>query len=302
VLYAVGSSENEVIAYRVLEDGDLRILASRSSHGTDPCHLAVRPDGAALAVANYEDGTVSVYRLDPQGVMASTAVVLRPKGGGPHPTRQSGPHAHMCRYASDGSLLTVDLGGDAIHRYLPGLSAHPGGALHLRPGSGPRHIVGDGLGHWYVVGEIDATVGGWREEFGTWTEVGTVAASAREGANLPSHLALSADGCHLYVGNRGPDTLSVFSAADGYLVHLTEVRVQGHWPRHFALDQDRLYIAAEHSDEVVSFRFDPGGREPHPTGYSLSVRRPSCILLWEPAHRSCDDNSGLQDLVTCGPP
>lgn len=178
VLYAVhGTGEGTVAAYDVGPGGDLTRRAAFPTLGVEPCHLAVAPDGSALAVANYDDGTVSVRALDASGRPAPEATLLRFEGRGPHPDRQRGPHAHMCHYTPDGLLYVVDLGADRVHRFLPDLTPHPAGPVPMPPGRGPRHIAGDGRGHWYVAGELDGTVSGWAEEHDGWREVSALPAT-----------------------------------------------------------------------------------------------------------------------------
>jgi len=43
------------------EQGRMQVLSAFPTGGTDPCHVAVSPDGKFVAVANYADGKVSVF-------------------------------------------------------------------------------------------------------------------------------------------------------------------------------------------------------------------------------------------------
>ncbi|WP_432921986.1 lactonase family protein [Microbispora sp. CA-135349] len=250
-----------------------RLLAEHSSGGSLPCHLALDPEGRWLAVANYGDGTVTAYRLGGDGMPEPGPLTFPHEGGGPHPGRQEGPHAHQAVFGPDGVLYVTDLGTDEVRRFLPGMRPHPGGPVRLASGSGPRHFLHH-EGHWYVTGELDGTV---RVYDGEWREAGAVRASGAEGENLPSHIALSADGRHLYVANRGPDTLAVFAVDGPGLTMLAEVPAGGHWPRHFAIDGDRLYVANQRSDTVAMLALKDG--LPEPTGVALAVGTPSCVLI-----------------------
>ena len=265
VVYAVTESDaGQVAAYRV-EDGRLGEPQVRSSEGDSPCHLAVHPAGGLLAVANYGDGTVSLHRLDAEGAFTGGPIVLRHRGSGPVAERQQGSHAHQVVF--DGDLLYVtDLGTDEIRCYdLDGVSV---GDVVLAPGSGPRHLVVSG-DIWYITGELDGTVTRIDRTTGQAT---SVPASAIEGLNYPSHLELVGD--LLFVGNRGPNTIAVFRAAD--LSMVAEVPSGGEWPRHFAVEGDRLYVANQNSGTLAVLPLKEG--LPAPAVQTLAVQTPTCVL------------------------
>ena len=52
----------------------------------------------------------------------------------------------------------------------------------------------------------------------------------------------------------------------------------GRWPRHFALIGDFVYVADQDGDTVTVFRRDPATGLPEPTGETVAVPNPSCIL------------------------
>ncbi|GAA3663230.1 beta-propeller fold lactonase family protein [Nonomuraea antimicrobica] len=264
MLYAAGELERGwLTAFQVVEE-ELSPLDERPSEGHTPCHVAVEPGGALLATANYGDGTATLYRLDERGAFAGEPIVLRHKGSGPDPARQEGPHAHQCVF-HDGVLHVADLGTDEIRRYrYDGTPLEP---VRMHPGAGPRHFACSGS-RLYVAGELDGTVTLIEGERRT-----VVPASRQGGDNAISHLQL--DGDHVYVANRGPDTISVLRAAD--LSHVAEVPSGGDWPRHFAIEGDRLYVANQHSGTVTVFALRDG--VPAPVGESYEVESPGCVLI-----------------------
>ncbi|WP_219470903.1 lactonase family protein [Nonomuraea rhizosphaerae] len=263
VLYAAGELTQGWLT-ALTRDGDaLTPLDERPSAGDSPCHVAVSPDGAVLAAANYGDGTVSLHRLDPRGAFTGTMTVLPHEGSGPNPERQQGPHAHQAVF-HDGVLHVSDLGTDEIRRYTP--QGEKLEALRLPPGTGPRHMVFSGS-RLYVVGELDGIVTCIEGEKSS----GTLASRA-EGVNQPSHLDLAGE--YLYVANRGPNSITVLRADD--LSRVAEVPSGGDWPRHFAITGDRLYVANQRSGVVTEFALKDG--VPEPTGQSIKVDSPSCVL------------------------
>lgn len=262
VLYAVGELERGWLT--AFHGEELAPLDERPSEGSSPCHVAVEPGGGLLAVANYGDGTATLYHLDDRGAFAGEPIVLRHQGSGPDAERQQGPHAHQTVF-HDGLVHVSDLGTDEIRRYHhDGTPLEP---IRLAPGTGPRHFAFS-QERLYVAGELDATVTLIDGEHRT-----TVPASRQEGENGPSHLQL--DGDLVYVANRGPNTISVLRAAD--LSPVAEVPSGGDWPRHFAIDGDRMYVANQRSNAVTVFALRDG--VPEPTGEAYEVESPACVLI-----------------------
>ncbi|WP_025619630.1 lactonase family protein [Salinispora cortesiana] len=288
VLYAVNEvTDGGVSAFRVAADGDLTTLGSRPTGGADPCHLVVADDGRHLFVANYGDGSVTVFPLDGQGVPGESTDLVRHEGHGPDPQRQERAHTHMVASGGDGGpLLVVDLGTDSVYRYeLDAVT----GRLHPRvprvrtaAGVGPRHLARhpDGRRCW-LVGELDGSV--LAGEVTTDVSLrlsGRVAASGRPGQVQPSEVAVGPEGRFLYVANRGVGTIAVF-ALDGELpVLVDEVDSGGKWPRHFARIGANLYVADERADLISVFRVDPATGVPAPAGEPVRVPSPTCVLPW----------------------
>jgi 6-phosphogluconolactonase (cycloisomerase 2 family) len=272
LLYAVLEREDGAVAVFSDELGGPRLLVEHPSGGSLPCHVAVDAAAQWLVVTNYGDGVVTAYRLDADGMPEPGPLLFPNEGRGPDPERQAGPHAHEAVFGPDGVLHVTDLGTDQVRRFLPGMVPHPDGPVRLVAGSGPRHLVHRG-GHWYVTGELDGSVTVYDER---WREAGRVSASGSGGPNLPSHIAASADGRHLYVANRGPDTVTAFEVDGARLTRVAEVPSGGHWPRHFAAAGDRLYVANQRSGTVAVLVLSDG--IPEPTGHALEVGSPSCVL------------------------
>lgn len=288
VLYAVHERPDGGVGAFAVDADRLTPLGGRSSGGRLPCHLAVDPAGRRLAVANYGDGTLTVHGLDADGRLDGPVWTLRSGGCGPDPERQAGPHPHQAVFTPDGLLLVVDLGTDQIRRYRIGgtVEPHPDGPVAVRPGSGPRHLTGDGAGRWYVSNELDGTVAAYRVAAdGTWHETDRVPASTSTAENLPSHVELSAG--YLFVGNRGPDSISVFTVEGDRLYRVGEVSSGGHWPRHFAIDGDRLYVANERSGTVAVLARRDGSGRLELTGEVLVAPSPTCVLPAVGPGRSC---------------
>jgi 6-phosphogluconolactonase len=262
--------------------------------GSEPCHAALVGGGRYLAVANYGDaddrGSVSLHRIEPDGSVSGQTCLAAFEGSGPEAARQSGPHAHMVREDPAGRyVLAVDLGTDSIRAFT--LDAEAGtlaeaARTKLRPGFGPRHLVFHPGGTYaYVIGELGFSIAvcPYDAERGEFTVLGEVPVLEHgiPGKDFPSALVITADGRFLYTANRGRDELLAFSLENPAAPEpFATVPIGGAWPRDLALSPDGtlLFAANQHSDNVAVFRLDPATGVPEPTGASLNVFAPACLL------------------------
>jgi 6-phosphogluconolactonase (cycloisomerase 2 family) len=282
---------NTVSSLRIEPDGRLRPLNSQPTGGTLPCHLLLHPAGYLMA-ANFGSGSVSVHPVLPDGMLGERVALVEHRGRGADPERQAGPHAHEVKVVS-GEVVVVDLGLDRLIGYQ--LDAGTGELAvavdpfaRSRPGAGPRHAVAHPSGRWYVANELDNTVSVFEPDFELrelhLTEAIRATLSEPAERNFPAGIALSADTRHLYVSNRGANTISTFGIDDAGALHgLDEAPTGGVWPRHFAIVDDLLMVANERSGSVTGLRLDPATGVPEPIGVLAENGTPTCIL---PLHLS----------------
>jgi len=244
-----------------------------------------------VLVANYVGGSVATLPVMRDGGVAVARSVIEHHGSGPSPTRQTGPHAH-CILADRGNrhVLVVDLGIDAVVSYE--LDARSGkltpvsSGAALKPGAGPRHLVFHPQSPFaYVANELDSTVSAFRydEATGALDEIQTTEASPGGSTpdNHPADVHVAPSGRHLYLSNRGDDTIAVF-AIDGTTGQLTptqQISCGGHWPRNFALDPAGrfLLVANQRSDSIVVFRVDAESGRLTQTAQRAELPVPVCI-------------------------
>ncbi|MGW6461742.1 lactonase family protein [Streptomyces sp. NPDC055078] len=290
VLYAVSeTSEGAVAAFDVRGTAPRQLGARVPVCGAGPTHLAV--SGGHLLTANYGSGSLTVLPVRTSGEPGAASGVLQHEGAGPHPDRQRGPHAHQVLPDPSGRwVLGVDLGTDsvrvcALDTAAGELTQHTQAAL--RPGSGPRHLAFHPAGtHAYVLNELAPTMTVCR-----WDAVAGVLEAVREvpvlpdgadGPVYPSEVVVSRDGRHVWVANRGHDSIAVLAldATRERAELITTVPCGGHWPRDLALDPAgrRLYAANERSGDVTWFDIDPDTGVPRRAG-SLNAPAASCVVF-----------------------
>ncbi len=274
LLYAI--SEQEAGTVSALAP-DLSVQGTVPT-GSGPAHVAVHPSGAFLFVSLYGEGAVVTHPINADGTPAE-ASDKRSHG--------SGSHAHQVVVDPSGAyLLAVDLGRDAIFTYT--LDAEVGvltevARTALPAGSGPRHLVFHPSGTVaYVANELDSTVTVCSYADGILKPGQVVAAAPDTGVtNYPGEIVVSADGCFLYVSNRGTNTVGVFGISeDGMgIERVAAPPCGGDWPRHLALDPDgeRLYVANQRSGTVTWLSLTDG--IPGDVSGSLPVPGAAQILI-----------------------
>jgi 6-phosphogluconolactonase len=288
-VYAVGETapDGTIAAYARDASGRLTPLGTTSSGGAEPAHLALHPSGRFLLAGTYGGGTVSVFALQEDGSLGERTAFVAHEGNGPDPARQEGPHVHQLSVDPvTGDVVVVDLGLGEVRWY----ALSDAGALTLRPSatvvlgsSGPRHLVfhPDGA-HALVVNELDSTLDVLRREGERFVRVQSASTrGGAEGPNAPAPLRLTESGATVLVGNRGDDTIAVFSfdAAASRVRLVATVPVGGRTPRDLVIAPggDRVLAACQDSDEVVVFALDESvptltrlGSTPVPTPVCLA--------------------------------
>ena len=250
--------------------GHLTRLNARATVGESPCHVALDGAGRFVLTANYgvDAGSVTVYRIEPDGRLGDITDHVKLTGSGPDPVRQAASHAHMI--ASDpvtGDILVSDLGSDTVFAYALDrdgrLAAKTSVNLDAAPGAGPRHLAfhPDGR-HLFIVNELDSTVCALRREDDQFvvTDGAPTRPEGAGGQNLAGAIRVTPSGRHVLVSNRGDDSLAVFRF-DADASALSEVGITadvGECPRDFIVTPDgqHVIVAGQDNDHLASYRFD----------------------------------------------
>lgn len=277
-------SGNRVYVANELDEGQMSTLALNKATGgarevnrvftggAAPCYVSIDPTGQYVATANYNGGSVSVFPLDESGVPAAAAVVRKHTGvPGPNPERQDAPHAHWVQWDATGrQLYSVDLGLDEIKRFdfngESGQLTEARTALRLQPGDGPRHMFfHPELPITYILNELSNTVVvASRSDSGELDELQRLS-TLPPGFNAHSqaaHLHVTGDGRHLYVSNRGHNSITAFTIAEnGQLRWLDNTDTGGDWPRHFLVMEEArmLLVANQESNNIVQMHIQADG-------------------------------------------
>ena len=303
LLYAVnetleyeGMKSGAVSSFSIDErSGGLRLINKQPSLGGAPCHLSVTAKGDYVLVANYVGGNVSVHPVNRDGSLGTSVDLEQHQGKGPNTERQEAPHAHsVILDGSDRFAFVNDLGIDKVAIYAfdakrGTLSPNPGQPSYsTKPGAGPRHFkIHPNSRFAFIVNELDMTVSSlaFDAKRGTLSELQTIPTlpSGYSGPNSCADLHISPNGDFLYASNRGHDSIVCckIDKKTGKLQLIEHVSSGGKTPRNFAIDPSGGYLLAanQRSDSIVVFKINKASGKLTPTGKSVNVPSPVCLLF-----------------------
>lgn len=255
----------------------LEKISSINQGGGGPCHIEVSVDGKYLITANYGSGSVSVVRLNGEGIPEKvTDVIFYGEKSHPHMTIHN-PRLH--------TYYISDLGLDRVHQLkldtTLGLLMNADIAyFNSEPGSGPRHMAIDkSSANLYVINELNSTASVYNILSDTVT-VKQTGSTLPEGYTEKSYCAdlhLSRSGRKLYGSNRGHNSIVTFRVGvDGTLSEPSHRSCGGNWPRNFAVSPSGKFflVANQRSNEISVVREGDNSDE---AVSALTVNAPSCV-------------------------
>jgi 6-phosphogluconolactonase len=266
-LYAVneveswnGQRSGAVSAFSFGPGNQLTLLNQVSSKGRGPCHVALDSVGKVAVVANYSSGSIASYKIGSDGKLSEAVTSLQYTGYGPNKSRQEGPHAHSNWVSADNRfVISCDLGTDRLHIFelddsSGSLVEHNPPYVRGVPGGGPRHLAFHPNDKFlYVANEMlsSVTVFGWDRWRGLMTELQTISTLPADfkGESTAAEIRIHPLNMHLYVSNRGHDSIASFEIGrDGKLTFVDTTPSGGHTPRNFDFDPTGKWLLVAHQD------------------------------------------------------
>ncbi len=296
-LYAVsevqssdGKKGGGVTAFqRDRKTGLLTKVNAQFTGGAHPCHLSVDPTGKCLMVANYSGGNVGSLPVKEDGSLGEMVSLHQHTGKSVNKQRQEGPHAHSINADASGKYaFAADLGTDEIRVYQIDASTAkltPHQVVKVPAGGGPRHFTFHPNGKFaYTNNEMTSSVTCFTYDAATGTltvlgaPISTLPADFK-GNNSTAEIRAHRDGKFVYVSNRGHDSIALFQVNDdGSLIAKGHASTEGKTPRNFGLVGDFLLAANQDSNTVVVFRINKETGALTPTGSSVKVGMPVCVV------------------------
>jgi 6-phosphogluconolactonase len=295
-LYAANENNVGTVSAFAIDpaSGQLKLLNSVSSKGSGPCHVSVDKTGKWVFAANYNNGSAAAFPVKADGSLGEASWTVQDSGSSADKQRQAGPHAHSANLSpSNKFMLLADLGLDQVLVFKfdaakGALTPNRPPFAKVAPGSGPRHLAFSTNGKFaYVIDEMAATVTAfrWDSAHGTLDELQTISTLPADyaGGKSTAEIAAHPNGRFLYGSNRVHNSIALFDidAVTGKLAFVDVFPSLGKTPRSFAIDPSGAFLFAAHqdSDNIVGFRIDPKNGRLTPTGDSLDVGSPVCVVF-----------------------
>jgi 6-phosphogluconolactonase (cycloisomerase 2 family) len=290
-LYSVHGDRSEATSYTIdRASGKIAVLNRQSTGGYNVIHLDFDAAEKHLVVANYGTDTTAVLPIAPDGSLRPYTTLTTVTGSiGPHRREQNNIRPHHNPLDREGRHFFLPCkGGDVVIAYS--LDAGKGvlveaGRVASRPGAGPRHIDFHPRKKLaYVINELDSTITTYAKAGPRLTPLETIPSCPPgfTGYSTGAEIAVDRAGRHVYVTNRGHDSIGVFAIdpSKGTLSPKQWVPTHGTVPRFFAFDpaQRFVYVANQGGHSIFAYRIGRDGRLA-PTKVKVKVGSPACIVF-----------------------
>lgn len=275
-------------------NGSLTFLNKQKSGGENPVYLTTSRNNEFIINGNYTEGTVSVFKTNPNGSLNPTSQIIHFQGSGPSAKRQDKAHIHATVFSPDFEYMFFpDLGADKIRVFKFSLQD----TMPLKPlenydytavsGSGPRHFTFHPNNRFaYCIEELSGTVTSFNYENGKLDSIQRIFSYSKLQEEYNSaDIHISPDGLFLYASNRwdNENTISIFSINQnsGKLILIGHQSTYGDHPRNFTIDPtgNFLIVANQITNNIVVFKRDLKTGLLTKTGKEIKVPSPSCLQM-----------------------
>ncbi len=269
LLYAGLRSSREIATYAIdAASGGMSLLGT-ATLDADPCYIALDNTDGYLLSSYYGAGKVTVHAVGEDGALEQALVEDIPTAERAHCIQTDATNTLVFVPHTAGPNLVFQFAFDEGSGKLT-----PNAAPTVSPpeGEGPRHFCfHPTLDMLYFSNEQGCSIAAYRLDraSGTLTRdhcLSTLPDGVGE-SNSCAQIHMTPDGRHVYVTNRGHDSIAAF-AIDADTGSLTAV---GHYaseetPRTFGIDPSGsfLYACGQGTGHVAAYRIDAGTGALHP--------------------------------------
>lgn len=256
------------------------------------CYITIDKDDKYVITANYGGGSISIFRIDKNGLFYKMSQLIVFEGQSVDPERQTKSHIHCVEFSPDGRyLLASDLGADIIYQieidhkcdecrkeFIINKTIRN---IKVPDGSGPRHIkFHPSEKYFYVINELSDTIITFSYNEGEifqLQEIPVVTNNARGSADI----VITPDGRFLYASVRlKEDGIAIFSInpINGILDKI-DYQSTGIHPRNLQITPNGKYLLAACRDssciEIYEIKSATGILEN--INNDIPIKEPACL-------------------------
>lgn len=249
-LYCAAKQEKDMAilyAIDITDSTSLHIINSIYLQTSNISHLQINQAGTRLLITLFDNGSLLEYMLCQDGSIGELKESCDFTGLIPGENSKNTSHLHSAFFSPDDSLIAVcDMGTNRLNI----LETEKNGKLkitcswNVEPSAGPRHTAFSPDGKWLGVAmekSSELVIMNLKEK----KHIMRIPAAPINDENLPADIKFSHDGKHIYLSNRGFDSIGVFSirTEDNELIlsDLKHIKTKG-WPRVIDLGKNERYL------------------------------------------------------------
>lgn len=249
-LYCAAKQEKDMAilyAIDITDSTSLHIINSIYLQTSNISHLQINQAGTRLLITLFDNGILLEYMLCQDGSIGELKESCDFTGLIPGENSKNTSHLHSAFFSPDDSLIAVC---DMETNRLNILETEKNGKLkiacswNVEPSAGPRHTAFSPDGKWLGVAmekSSELVIMNLKEK----KHIMRIPAAPINDENLPADIKFSHDGKHIYLSNRGFDSIGVFSirTEDNELIlsDLKHIKTKG-WPRVIDLGKNERYL------------------------------------------------------------
>lgn len=256
------SSESGIISAEISDFAFVNPTEPISTKGVVACHLC-KEDNDIYCV-NYVSGSV-IKMPDKLDVH---------EGSGPNKKRQESAHTHFVAVTPDKKyVLVTDLGMDKIFVYTRELELVR--TVDTPRGHGVRHLIfSEDSRYLFAVNELESTVSAFSYDDGRLELIDTASALPEDFEGYSIAAAIRLHKGHIYVSNRGHDSLAKLSFDGKKLSLLNTYQCGGSEPRDFDFFGEFVIFTNIAGNNVTVFRVKDNGLEQTD---EIKLEQPLCV-------------------------
>lgn len=295
--YLYSICDEGLVAYRILENGNLGFINQGSINGMRACYLTVDLKDKYIFCAGYHDGKATIVRIREDGGIGEVTDEVFHKGLGSVAERNFRPHVSCAVLTPDQKyMVACDLGTDQaeVYRFDPITGKiRLVDVIRCELESAPRTMVFSPDGKFaYLSHELKNYVAiysyrdnGRLPEFELIDRISTLGQDSYKKNSAAVAIKFSPDGKNLFVSNAGDNSVAIYDRDEetGRLTMRSVLPISGDYPKDIAIFPDGKHLVSmNHETNEMTFfeiNYEKGILVMH--GKPEAIETPNCCIIAE---------------------